>query len=145
MTQQMYEHKQLGSAMLILVGIPVVILIPTAPLPPGLCVITILLAVMVIFRSMTVRVDAEQVTLHFGPGVFRRAFPIRQIRAARVVRNPLWYGLGIHFIPGGMIYNVSGLGGVELVMENGGRIRIGSDEPDALLRAIEEAKGQPSE
>lgn len=144
--QPIYTHKQNGTAMLFFIGIPVVILLAIGivsgqpiVLPPLIFVIALLAAVMVIFSSLAVRVDVEQVTFHFGPGVFRRAFPVRQIREARVVRNPLWYGLGIHFIPGGMVYNVSGLGAVELVMENGRRVRIGSDEPEALVRAVEEA------
>lgn len=139
MTQPIYEHKQTGVAMMILVGIPLVILIAGAPLPPVLCVLAILAAVMVIFHSMTVRVDEETVSLHFGPGAFRRAFPVQQIHAARAVRNSWWHGLGIHFFPGGMVYNVSGLSAVELLLENGRRVRIGSDEPEALARAVEEA------
>ena len=139
MPEPIYEHKQTGLAMMILVGIPLIILIAGAPLPPVLCVLAILAAVMVIFHSMTVRVDGEHVSLHFGPGVFRRAFPVQQIREVRAVRNSWWHGLGIHFIPGGMVYNVSGLGAVELVIQNGRRVRIGSDEPEALARAVEKA------
>jgi hypothetical protein len=80
------------------------------------------------------------VTLWFGPGAYRRSFPLREIEGVQVVRNTWLHGLGVHYMRKGMVYNVSGLGAVEMQLENGRRVRIGSDEPEELARAIEEAK-----
>ena len=79
-------------------------------------------------------------TLYFGPRFFRKSFPLREIESVRPVRNPIFYGLGIHFIPGGMVYNVSGLDAVEIELGEGRRARIGTDEPTSLARAIEDAR-----
>jgi ABC-type polysaccharide/polyol phosphate export permease len=46
--------------------------------------------------------------------------------------NPWYYGWGIHFIPGGVLYNASGLSAIELQLTNGRVVRIGTDEPEAL-------------
>ena len=49
-----------------------------------------------------------------------------------------WYnGWGIRLIPRGWIFNVSGFDAVEIQMKNGRRYRIGTDEPEALLAAIQ--------
>ena len=42
------------------------------------------------------------------------------------------YGWGIRWIPGGWLWNVSGLDGVELALVSGRRFRIGTDEPEQL-------------
>jgi hypothetical protein len=94
----------------------------------------------VLFGSLTVEVDAREVRLYFGPRFWRRSVPLEDVQAAEVVRNsPVW-GWGIRWIPRGWLYNVSGLGAVELTLRNGRRLRIGTDEPDRLVRAIQSAR-----
>jgi hypothetical protein len=61
-----------------------------------------------------------------------------------VVRNRWYYGWGIRITPRGWLYNVSGLDAVELALKNGKCVRIGSDEPHALARAIDHARGAAS-
>ena len=48
-------------------------------------------------------------------------------------------GWGIRLIPNGWLWNVSGLGAVELSLVNGQRFRIGTDEPEQLATAIQGA------
>jgi hypothetical protein len=52
------------------------------------------------------------------------------------VRNPWYYGWGVRLTPHGILYNVSGLNAVELLLDDGRRVRVGTDEPDALVRAL---------
>lgn len=144
-----YQHRQFGLAMLAIMIIPTLGLIAAvglanqpAALPPLVIVLAVLISTMIIFGSLTVEVDARQISLYFGGGLLRRAVPVEQIRQVKVVRNPLWMGLGIHFFPGGIIYNVSGLDAVELTLQDGRLIRIGSDEPGALAKAIETSRRQ---
>jgi hypothetical protein len=91
---------------------------------------------LLLFATMTVIVDDSAVQARFGIGIVRKRVPLDRIRACRAVRNPWYYGWGIHFIPGGMLYNASGLGAIELQLTNGRVVRIGSDEPDALAAAV---------
>jgi len=145
--QPIYEHTQRGSVLIGIFIVAILGLLILAVAQSGeagallllTVVIAFLLAVMAVFSSLTVKVSPQQVQLSFGPGLVRRSFPVEQISGARVVRNGIWMGLGIHFIRKGMIYNVSGLDGVEITLRNGRLARIGSDEPAALERASEEA------
>jgi len=53
------------------------------------------------------------------------------------VRNKWWWGWGIRRIHDGWLYNVSGLNAVELVMGNGKKFRIGTDQPRRLADSIQ--------
>ncbi len=140
-----YEHRQSGLVITLLLAAPVTVLLVaislTARQAPTLLFLIPFAAFMVgaiiLFSSLTVTVDSRRVALFFGPGFPSAAFPLSEIAGVRVVRNALWMGLGIHFIPGGMVYNVSGLDAVELTLRSGRVARIGTDEPTALARAIE--------
>ena len=59
---------------------------------------------------------------------------------AREVRNSWWYGWGLRKVPGGWMFNNAGYGAVELRLASGRVFRIGTDEPDAVLSAIESAR-----
>ena len=58
-------------------------------------------------------------------------------KSAEKVRNKWYYGFGIRLIPGGQMYNVAGLDAVELKLTNGRVFRVGTDESDKLLTAIQ--------
>jgi hypothetical protein len=96
-----------------------------------------LLAVMVLlFGWLTVTVDHEAVRIRFGVGLVRKTIPIGAIREAVRVRNKWYYGWGLRIGPWGPLYNVSGLDAVEIVSRDDSRVRVGTDEPDALVNAI---------
>ncbi|HEC09816.1 MAG TPA: hypothetical protein ENI86_09655 [Acidimicrobiales bacterium] len=103
-----------------------------APLVSGL----VFLALGYTFGRLTVVVEPEVVKVWFGPGWIRRTIPVSQIRAVRPVRNRWWYGWGIRRIPGGWMFNVSGLDAVELDLTTGTHFTIGTDEPEALAETI---------
>jgi hypothetical protein len=52
------------------------------------------------------------------------------------VRNPWYYGWGIRITPDGLLYNVSGTRAVEITLTDGSKLRLGTDEPEALCQAI---------
>jgi len=95
--------------------------------------------ILVLFGTMTVSVDDSAVEVRFGIGVIRKRVYLADIEACRIVRNPWYYGWGIHFIPGGILYNASGLSAVELQLMSGRLVRIGSGEPDVLAAALRHA------
>ncbi|HEX2998431.1 MAG TPA: hypothetical protein VHP14_26635, partial [Anaerolineales bacterium] len=72
-----------------------------------------------------------------GVGVIWKRFMLQDIEAYRAVKNPWYYGWGIHVIPRGWIFNVSGWEAVELQMKNGRKYRIGSDDAAGLVNALE--------
>ena len=93
----------------------------------------------VLFSSLTVQVTDRELVFYFGPGFWTRRFALDDIVSAEVVRNSALYGWGIRYTRHGWLYNVSGLRAVQLNIRGEGQIRIGTDEPEALKQALEEA------
>ena len=93
----------------------------------------------VLFSSLTTEVTDQEFQFYFGPGFWTRTFPLDTIRSVEVVRNPIWYGWGIRYTPAGWLYNVSGRSAVELDLGSEGTIRVGTDEPELLARALRQA------
>lgn len=97
-------------------------------------------ALTVLFSTLTVIVDEEELRFYFGPGFWTRHIPLDDIRRVEIVRNSALYGWGIRYTFHGWLYNVSGLRAVEIEVEGEGQIRVGTDEPEKLKAALEEAR-----
>jgi hypothetical protein len=140
-----YRHSQAGTLTRWSLGCGVALVAlallgnPAQP-PIALVVLAILLSCLLVFHSLTISVSADAVVMAFGPGWIRRSVPLSSIRAVRPVQNPWWYGWGIRMTPHGWLWNVSGLQAIELELHDGSRLRIGTDEPQRLQAAIEQAK-----
>jgi hypothetical protein len=93
----------------------------------------------VLFSSLTTEVTDQEFQFYFGPGVWTHTFALEKIRSVEEVRNPIWYGWGIRYTPSGWLYNVSGRSAVEIDLGAEGRIRVGTDEPEQLTRALRQA------
>lgn len=110
--------------------------------PPAVWLVVVLAVLGVFsFGSMTVEVDQNRFIFWFGPGWIRRSFSLAEIQSWTGVRNPWWYGWGIHLTPNGWLYNVGGRGAVQLELRDGRRLRVGTDEPERLCEAITAMKG----
>ena len=107
-------------------------------------VLGLLALCLFLFRSLTVSVSSQEVEVAFGPGAFRRRFPVDDIVGARRVRNPWYFGWGIRLTPRGWMYNVSGYDAVEIEMKGHRAFRIGTDDPGPLLKAIQATVGLAS-
>lgn len=152
----LYEHKQLGIVTMLALGLGAVIAVAIALViasQPGVDFTDwrVLIAVFAgvlpaaagwLFSSLTITVDRDRLRWAFGPGVFSKSVAIRDLETAERVTNPWWYGWGIHRTPRGWLYNVSGFEAVEIGLKGGKTFRLGTDEPGALIRAIERATGR---
>jgi hypothetical protein len=143
----LYRHSQTGILMYLTLGPLILVALVIAAArgwePVGLIVAGILLVTLWLFHSLEVEVTQAQMVLRFGPGIIQKAFYLREIRSARKVRNPWYYGWGIRLVPGGWMFNVSGLDAVEIELASGKRYRIGTDQPVRLLEAVQQATGLP--
>jgi len=102
--------------------------------------VTAIVGVMaMVFGWLTVCIDDRRLLMKMGIGLIRRSIPLSDIRAFAPVTNRWYYGWGVRFTPYGMLYNVSGLRAVEILFDSGRRVRIGTDEPEALVRALTDA------
>lgn len=102
-------------------------------------VIAIVAAAFALFGWLTVEIDVRRVLITFGIGLIKRSIPLDTIRGFAPVRNPWYYGWGLRFTPHGLLYNVSGFQAVEILLDDGRRVRVGTDEPDGLVRALQAA------
>lgn len=141
----MYQHTQSGTVtrLAALGGLVVAsfLLVRIGARPVLWVLLIVALLGVVAMSSLTVEVDHERFRFWFGPGCLGRSFPLSDIRSWTAVRNPWWYGWGIHLTPRGWLYNVGGRGAVELELADGGRLRVGSDEPERLCEAIDLVNG----
>ncbi len=101
-------------------------------------VMALVLFVLASFSSLTVSVDEQSVKIRFGWGIFRKTFLLAQVATVKQVQNPWYYSWGIHYWlwPKMWVFNIAGLGAVELTMKNGKIFRIGTNEPEKLESAI---------
>lgn len=147
LTSTQYRHTQIGWVVIGSLGlgglVSVLILLANEFVAPLFLAAAFFLLLGMLFATLTVQVDSAKITLHFGIGLFRKTIDLAEVRHFSAVKNPWYYGWGMHYFPGGAVYNVSGFSAVELVLKKGKRIRIGTDEPEALCRAIEKVVGRP--
>jgi hypothetical protein len=143
-----YRHTQIGwTIILAVLGAVLLLLTVVAFAGPSyatallisVTAAVVLFAALLLFGSLTVVVDPEAVDLAFGVGWVRVSVPLIDVVDARRVRNSWLAGWGVRVIPGGRLYNVAGLDAVELRRENGRVVRVGTDQPDALLAALRAA------
>ncbi len=146
-----YRHRQLGTIMLAFMAPAVIVAAVVMARSPEaadarLLVLGVVLAVtaitVLLSGWLTVEVTGDSLSLRFGVGLVRRRFAIGDVAGARTVRNRWYYGWGIRYTPHGWLFNVSGLDAVEIDLATGRRYRIGTDEPQALLAAIERARAE---
>jgi len=141
-----YHHYQFGTVIVAILAATIIFM--SLPLMRSaefnaiqLEVVIVLLLAITLFYALTIEIREDTLYIRMGIGLIRKRVPLADIAQARVVRIPLIAGLGIHGLPGvSWVWNVSGRGGVQLDFVKGGRLIVGSDEPEELLRAIESNK-----
>jgi len=99
-------------------------------------------AALGLFASLRVTVDDHEVAACFTGGLLPRRVPLDEIAAAEIVTVPWYHGWGIRRRAQGWMYNVSGRRAVKLTLPDDRTFTIGSDQPEALLAAIEQARGR---
>ncbi|MEM7248352.1 MAG: hypothetical protein AAF533_23660, partial [Acidobacteriota bacterium] len=135
--------RQVGTLILVATGaaavLTVVALLPVlGPFAPLAGLIP--LGIGFVFGSLLVEIGSGELRVAFGPGLISRTIDLAEVVAAEPVRNRIWYGFGIRYVPGRVwMWNVSGLDAVELTYRSGGRFRIGTDQPQELVAAVSEA------
>jgi hypothetical protein len=136
-----YKHTQIGYSLIIsyifvVLGIGYVNIVTDFAPGANFALIFIFL-VIGIFATLTVDVDNRTISIRFGMGFIRKRFQLNEIECYRVVKNPWYYFLGIRYTPRGWLFAVSGSSAVELEMKNGKLFRIGTDEPERLIKALD--------
>ena len=140
-----YRHTQVGWVILgFFAAVGLLVLKSLPPEAAGAARAPLLVVaslVLLLFCALTVEVDDEAIRVRLGIGLVRKRIPLAEAVSWRAVRNPWYSGWGIKLGPRGVLWNVSGFRAVEIDLPDGRRFRIGTDEPEELVRAITQAKG----
>jgi hypothetical protein len=138
-----YQHTQFGSAIVFGCGaIGFAMLIAAFSSHPARSIWVggvVLLVGAIFFSTLTITIEDGMLRASFGPGLIRKKVRLAEIAAVRPVPVRWWYGWGIHLTPHGWLFNVSGWKAVEITLRNGRRFCLGTDEPEDLVKAIQEA------
>jgi hypothetical protein len=93
-----------------------------------------------LMSSLTVEITDQDLAVGFRRGFLRRTIGLGDIRSVEEVSLPWYYGWGVRLTPKGWLYNVQGLHAVRLEFADGGKLTIGTDEPERLRVAVETMK-----
>ena len=143
----MYRHRQLGWFVLVLNTVLVMFLGGMAAATrrwPFAVMALVAAALAWVFTTLTTEVADGAFRFWFGPGVWRKRWPLEEIAEARATRSRFWEGIGIRITTRGMLYNVAAGPAVELRLRSGERLRVGTDEPERLLAALGRPGGSAS-
>ena len=140
-----YEHTQFGTLIVtvfaVFFALMAVFWVGTRePLAFPASLLAFLVIVALLSGWLTIRIDGERLRWRFGIGLIGGSAQVAEIADAQMVRNPWWYGWGMHLTSRGWVYNVSGLDAIEVKLAGGRTFRLGTDEPQKLLDAIHEAQ-----
>lgn len=141
--KQNYTEKQTGLFMNILLSAVLLFMLITEILlksNPGyymyIPIGIILIALLFFFRMDTI-VNQEAVEIRFLFGLYTKRIPLQNIYNCTVV-TPKWYhGIGIHIVASNAtLYNVKYGKAVQITLRTGGKIWIGTGNPEALIKSI---------
>jgi hypothetical protein len=90
-----------------------------------------------LFAHMRVTVDNTAVAVSFTTGWPQRRVALDDIETTSVVTMSAVHGWGIRAVPGGWLWRAGGRRAVRLNRVSGRALIIGSDEPEALVAAID--------
>ncbi len=138
-----YRHNQPGyvlivvSLIIIIAGVAIPLVLNGSPVS----FLAVLGVVCLVFGcKMTVEIRDGFLRFWFGLGIFWKTIPLKKIAYCEQFKGVI-LGWGIHWGPGGWLYNVSGMKAVTIVLKSGKKIHIGTDEPIQLIEAINSAIG----
>lgn len=137
-----YKNTQPGIAMLSVMGLVTLLLIfgsiskPHEPIGFAYVIVGI---VSILFSALTIKVEGGEIKWFFGPGFWRKSLKLSDIESARRIKTSWYCGLGIRLTATGWLYNVSGLTAVELKLKDKTTVSLGTNDPENLLKAIEQS------
>ena len=141
-----YRHRQIGYLPL---GLGVILALTLGTVAwrrsPTIGAVALLVIAVgpLLFSSLTITIRDGMLGSHFSFGFWPKRFALADISGVTLAASGWAEGVGIRVTQTGMLYNVSGTGAVEVRLRSGARFRLGSDEPDRLLRALQTAIAVP--
>ena len=142
-----YKHIAFGRGFLIQLVLVLAVVTPVlflfANRPSVWLAVAVVAGIFILlFHSMTIEVEGQTLRFWFGLGLLKRKIPVTEIENAERKHTPWYWGYGFRGVPDGWLYRVSGFETVLITLANGRKFRLGTDEPDALIKALPLAPSQ---
>jgi len=138
-----YQHKQYGFIIFILLSwiasFAALAIVLLGPIIPIILFLITLVIVGFLFHGLTIKVTDEEVSWGFGPGVFGKKIKLSDIEDVKAVTNTFRHGVGVRITHDGWVYAVHGFSAVALELKDGTAIRLGTNEQEKLLSALNSA------
>jgi hypothetical protein len=132
-----YQHTQTAPNIVIALSISTLaLMIGAITFRPLLLLVPVMLLAAWLFHSLTIEIKEGELRWRFGPGWIHRRIALTDIVSARAVRTNVFEGWGVHYSRFGWLYNVAGFDAVAIVLRNGRRLCLGSDEPEVLVAKL---------
>ena len=136
---QLYKHTQIGYIILAFMAVAAAVMIPIMLTSGAIALGVGIVLVLLLFGTLTVEIRDEKLSFWFGIGLVRKSIPLSEIGDCSISSFPWYYGWGIRYTPQGWLFNVSGFTAVRLMLKNGKRLQIGTDDADALCSVVTNA------
>jgi len=137
-----YQHTQTGYLVIISLTLLLLFIAGLSDIYDSSAVAVVVLIILGVslglVSTLTIIIEEEKLKIKFGVGIIQKKFLLKDIVSCQVVKNPWYYGWGIHLTPHGWLFNVSGSDAIEIKMGNGKQYRIGTDVPDELNKVIQQ-------
>lgn len=127
----------MGATILVCLGLAIALPVPTVARIVLVAVAVLECGLMALLWSYHVEVSRDAVRVYFGPGLIQRSYPLSRIRAVEVART---MSAGVRARPRLVTWSGKPGAAVALDLDDGWRVLIGSEQPERLLAAIEEAR-----
>jgi len=142
-----YRHTQYGSFMVLVFLITGILIAAVAfgmvaegRVPSAILMLGFYLSGLVMFYAFTIEISDVKLKFWFGIGIIQKTIALSEIQSTKEIKNPWYYFWGIKSIPGGWLYAIAPGTAVEIVLQDGKIIQLGTDQPTNLVRAIETAR-----
>jgi hypothetical protein len=144
-----YKHTQYGALMFflflmtgILIAVVSLSIIAEGRMLSAIVMIGIYIFGLILFYSFTIEISEDQLKFWFGIGVIRKTYALSEIQTTNEVKNPWYYFWGVKSISGGWLYAIAPGTAVEIELNNGRIVHLGTNQPEKLKQAIDAAKQQ---
>ena len=97
----------------------------------------VLIVALLLFATLTVTVDGSEIRVVFGIGLVRKTIELADVIKCEPVGVRTLWGWGLHWTPGGWLYNVGGRDAVRIVLAGERAVIVGTDDVRGLAAAIE--------
>lgn len=136
-----YRHRQFGKTLLLVLSMGILVCLALAIQHPtryliGLCIALLLLLCIILFFSLLIEVNDQDLRWQFGPGIIHKSVKLSEITQVEVTRTNWIEGWGIHLTSRGWLYNISGFSAIIVKLKNNQQFLLGTDEPEQLASAI---------